>query len=125
MKTALEVRRVDREGHGTDTFLREGSQDQDMGTGSREERHPSYTGTQPRSLLGTSFPNPTTPSKFLAQMPALLVSSTFCGQKGNEDMGNCGTFCLWVACLGELFTQPILKSQPQSGSKEARVQKGE
>lgn len=47
-----------REGHGMDTFLREGNQDQDMGTEGREGRYPSYTETQPRSLLDASFPKP-------------------------------------------------------------------
>lgn len=42
MEAAVEVRGEERGGHGMDTFLREGSQGQDMGTGSGEGRHSSY-----------------------------------------------------------------------------------
>lgn len=71
-----------------DTFLREGSQDQDMGTEGREGRHSSYTETLPRSLLDASFPNPPAPSQLLAQMPALLAPSTSCEKERDEDVGN-------------------------------------
>ena len=42
-------------------------------------RHPSYTETQPRSLLAAGFPRPLAPSQPAAQMPALLVPSTCLG----------------------------------------------
>lgn len=108
-----------------DTFLREGSQDQDMGTGGGEGRHPSHAETQPRSLLDGSFSKPPAPSQLLAQMPTLLAPSTSCGEEGGEDAGNGGTLCLWVPCPGELLTQPALKFQPEAGGQEARVQAGE
>lgn len=93
-----------------DTFLREGSLNPDMETGGGERRHPSYTKTQPRSLLNASFPNAPALSQLRAQMPALLAPSTSYGEEGDEDMGNGGTpFCLWVPCLRELLIQPVLK----------------
>jgi len=99
-----------------DTFLREGSWDQDLGAGGREGRHSSSTETQPRSLLDASFPKPPAPSQLLTQMPALLAPSTSCGEEGDEGVGNDGTLCLQVPGPGELLTQPALKFQPVRGS---------
>lgn len=98
------------------TLLREESQDQDMETGGREGRYHSYTETQLRSLLDASFPNPAASFQLLAQMPALLIPSTSCGEEGDEGVGNDGTLCLQVPGPGELLTQPALKFQPVRGS---------
>lgn len=106
------------------TFLREGSQDQDLGAGGREGRHPSYTETQPRSLLDASFPKPPARSQLLTQMPAPLAPSTSCGEEGDVGRGNDGTLCLQVPGPGEVLTQPALKFQPVRGSGSQGARRG-
>lgn len=108
-----------------DTFLGEGSQDQDMGTEGGEGRHPSCTETQPRSPLDASFPNPLAPSQLPAQMPVLLVPSTCLGEELNEDVGNGGTLLPPASLPRRTAHSPTLKSQPESGGQEAGGQQGD